>query len=142
MTKIGIMVFGLLMMASCSEAQHSEEKVEAKSTEPQEQQQQQEQVINKVVRADEFKKLMELEDRQLVDVRTPAEVAGGKIDGAVNIDINSATFQDEMSKLDREKPVLVYCRSGGRSARAAAMLKEMGFKEVYDLQGGYMNWPY
>lgn len=101
----------------------------------------QEEVINKVVSPDEFKEKMTLEGAQLIDVRTPGEVAGGMIEGATNIDFNGANFKEEMAKLDRDKPVLVYCRSGGRSGQTASMLKSMGFKEVYDLQGGYMGWP-
>lgn len=97
-------------------------------------------VINKVVSASEFKELMNGEGVQLIDVRTPGEVSEGMIEGATNIDYNGANFKDQINALDRDQPVLVYCRSGGRSGRAAAMMKEMGFKEVYDLEGGYMNW--
>lgn len=97
-------------------------------------------VINKVVSPAEFKELMQEEGVQLIDVRTPGEVSEGMIEGATNIDYNGANFKEQIDALDRDQPVLVYCRSGGRSGRAAAMMKEMGFKEVYDLQGGYMNW--
>lgn len=97
-------------------------------------------VINKVVSPAEFKELMQGEGVQLIDVRTPGEVSEGMIEGATNIDYNGANFKEQIDALDRDQPVLVYCRSGGRSGRAAAMMKEMGFKEVYDLQGGYMNW--
>jgi rhodanese-related sulfurtransferase len=43
-------------------------------------------------------------------------------------------------KLDKKKPVAVYCRSGMRSANAANILKEMGFKKIYNLDGGYLAW--
>lgn len=125
---------------SCNEGSTKEmannnggESTEAAPQEPTE-------VINKVVSPSEFKELMNAEGAQLIDVRTPGEVAGGMIEGAQNIDYNGANFKDQIDALDRDQPVLVYCRSGGRSGRAAAMMKEMGFKEVYDLQGGYMNW--
>jgi rhodanese-related sulfurtransferase len=49
-------------------------------------------------------------------------------------------FKQQVNVLDKEKPVYVYCRSGKRSARAAEILKEMGFTKVYDLQGGIMEW--
>lgn len=98
-------------------------------------------VINKVVSATEFKELLSAEGAQVIDVRTPGEVAQGAIEGATNFDFYEADFKDRMAGLDKEKPVLVYCKSGGRSGKTATMLKEMGFKEVYDLEGGYSNWP-
>lgn len=79
-------------------------------------------------------------DVQLVDVRTPEEVAQASIAGATNIDINGAGFEENIAKLNKSQPVYVYCRSGGRSARAAAILKKAGFTEVYDLQGGITAW--
>ncbi len=99
-------------------------------------------VINKVVSAAEFKELLSAEGAQIIDVRTPGEVAQGAIEGATNFDFyETEVFKDQMAGLDKENPVLVYCKSGGRSGETAAMLKDMGFKEVYDLEGGYSNWP-
>lgn len=80
------------------------------------------------------------ENVQLVDVRTEREFSGGYIDNAVNIDIRQASFQNEISKLDKSKPVFVYCLSGGRSASAAKVLSQLGFREVYDLKGGMLAW--
>lgn len=79
-------------------------------------------------------------DEILLDVRTPGEYAGGYIAGAKNIDWNGSDFEQQASKLDKSKPVYVYCLGGGRSKAAASKLRKMGFKEVYDLQGGMMNW--
>ncbi len=79
-------------------------------------------------------------DIQLVDVRTPNEVAQGSIAGAMNIDINGAGFEENIAKLNRSQAVYVYCKSGGRSARAAAILKKAGFTDIYDLQGGFTAW--
>jgi rhodanese-related sulfurtransferase len=89
----------------------------------------------------EFKKHMKEPGAQLLDVRTAKEVAGGKIQGAMNIDYFSVDFITlAEKKLDKSKPVLVYCAAGGRSANAAKDLKKAGFKVVYDLEGGYDNW--
>lgn len=85
-------------------------------------------------------KLKETPDAQLIDVRTPGEVAGGFIDHAVNIDYNSSDFNSKIEKLDKSKPVFVYCLSGGRSGSAASDMRSMGFKEVYELNGGIMKW--
>ena len=89
----------------------------------------------------EFKKLMKDPSAQIVDVRTSKEVAEGKISGSMNIDYFSASFMaTAQNKLDKNKPVLVYCAAGGRSASAAKDLKKAGFKKVYDLEGGYDAW--
>ena len=79
-------------------------------------------------------------EKQLLDVRTPAEYAQGHIDGAINADINSADFANSIEKLNKENPVFVYCLSGGRSSAAAEQLKEKGFKEIYNLEGGVLAW--
>lgn len=76
---------------------------------------------------------------QLLDVRTPEEYAEGHLDNAININVNNPTFGKEISNLDKSQPVIVYCLSGGRSAKAAAKLKEKGYK-VYDMSGGIMKW--
>lgn len=79
-------------------------------------------------------------DVQLVDVRTPEEFNDGHIENAVNINFMSDDFDANVAGLDKAKPVMVYCKSGGRSAKAAARLKELGFKTITDLEGGISNW--
>lgn len=89
----------------------------------------------------EFKSTLEKNSEiQLIDVRTEDEFKGGHITNAKNIDWNSANFDIQSSALDKAKPVLVYCLSGGRSKKAASKLKELGFKEVIELNGGYLAW--
>ena len=97
--------------------------------------------IFKVVSASEFKTLMEKKGIQLIDVRTPQEVGKGKISNAKNLDFYGASFKSELNKLDKTKPVLIYCQSGNRSGQAVNMMKSMGFTEVYDLKGGWGAWP-
>jgi len=77
---------------------------------------------------------------QLIDVRTPGEFAGSHLKNAVNMDISGDDFKNAVSALDKKKPVFVYCLSGGRSSRAADQLQDMGFKTVYNLEGGIMRW--
>lgn len=77
---------------------------------------------------------------QLVDVRRPEEFAAGHIEGAINYNFLGPDFNKEVVQLDKNKPVLLYCRSGRRSGAASQKLQDMGFKEIYDLQGGYLNW--
>ncbi|MGV6861725.1 MAG: rhodanese-like domain-containing protein [Putridiphycobacter sp.] len=97
--------------------------------------------IYKNVNAEEFKSLMSSNPGILLDVRTAQEFGGGYIPGAINIDYYSSTFKDEVSKLDKTKPIYVYCRSGARSGKSMIILQELGFNEVYNLIGGYMNYP-
>lgn len=89
---------------------------------------------------DEFKSMMKDKNAQILDVRTAKEVAEGKIEGSVNIDYFSPKFLENSSKLDKSKPVLIYCAAGGRSLSAAKDLKKAGFKKVYDLKNGYDGW--
>ncbi|MCB9284842.1 MAG: rhodanese-like domain-containing protein [Lewinellaceae bacterium] len=88
-----------------------------------------------------FKKLMQDNPGAVVlDVRTPAEVAEGTIQGAVNIDVKALDFQDKINALDKDKTYLVYCRSGRRSSAACQMMQNAGFKSLYNLQGGILAW--
>lgn len=90
---------------------------------------------------DAFEKAInDLNDEQLIDVRTPSEFQKGYIDNALNMDINSPRFQEFVSTLDKNKPVLVYCLSGGRSTKAVTYLKKQGFRNVQELKGGFMQW--
>jgi len=77
---------------------------------------------------------------QLVDVRTPKEYNEGFIKNAKNIDFFSDDFKTQFKEYNKEKPLYIYCRSGGRSAKASKILQELGFKEIYDLKGGYLSW--
>lgn len=85
-------------------------------------------------------KLKATTETTLIDVRTPDEFAEGHIAGAKNYDWNGEHFEHQVMGLDKSKPVLVYCLKGGRSASAASRLRSMGFKEVYELEGGTTNW--
>ena len=90
--------------------------------------------------ADAFAQLITNTDVQLVDVRTPAEFAQGHIADALLIDFKAADFDALCAeKLDKARPVAVYCRSGKRSAAAAQRLAAAGFT-VYNLQGGILEW--
>ena len=85
-------------------------------------------------------KLNSTPNPQLLDVRTPAEFSGEHIDNAVNVNWNAGDFVSKANQYDKAKPIFVYCKVGGRSAQAANKLVELGFKEVYNLDGGMMKW--
>lgn len=91
------------------------------------------------VSADEFAREIAKEGVQLVDVRTAAEYADGHIPNAVNIDVYSADFAEKIAKLDKERTVAIYCRSGRRSKNAAEQAVKLGFK-VVELDGGVLSW--
>lgn len=93
------------------------------------------------LQAAEFaEKIKELPAAPIIDVRTPGEFSKGHLKNANNIDWNGNDFEKKISTFDKSKPVFVYCLSGGRSAAAASLMREQGFKEVYELDGGIMKW--
>lgn len=76
----------------------------------------------------------------VIDVRSPAEFAAGHLEGAVNIDVSSPSFEQEIAALPQDGTYLVYCQSGNRSGTATDTMADAGFTEVYDLQGGVVAW--
>lgn len=93
--------------------------------------------------AEDYKKAISNGRVQLVDVRTSREFASRHIKGAQNIDyFQQSAFKATFSKMDKDKPVYLYCQSGNRSKKAARKLVDMGFSAVYDLRGGYRTWKY
>lgn len=90
------------------------------------------------VNVEEFAK--HAETAQVVDVRTPGEWSEGIMEGAIMFDFYEDDFQKNLESLDKEKPVAVYCKVGGRSGQAMSKLKDLGFKEVYNLDGGMDAW--
>ncbi len=77
---------------------------------------------------------------QLVDVRTPNEFKSGHINKSLNINYYDQDFSTQIAKLDKSKPIYVYCRSGVRSKYSSEILKKLGFKTIYNLKGGILNW--
>lgn len=122
-TQISTVFFMALVMVSCSNGQN---KASADGS------------IAENVNVEEFAK--HLDGAQVVDVRTPAEWNEGIMEGANMFNIYEPSFETNLAKLDKEKPVAVYCKVGGRSGQAMAKMKELGFKEVYNLKGGMDAW--
>ncbi len=80
------------------------------------------------------------EDFLLLDIRTPAEFERERIPGAVNLDFHAASFREDLSSLDRQQTILLYCRSGNRSGQSLGLFQELGFKDVRHLEGGILAW--
>lgn len=98
--------------------------------------------IEKDLTASVFKSGIENEGILLIDVRTPEEFASGSIEGAVNIDFLADNFAETIATLEKDKPVYIFCKSGGRSGQAKTIFIDQGFAEVYNLIGGYSQWPF
>jgi len=79
-------------------------------------------------------------DFAVIDVRTPGEFAQGHLDGAKLIDYRAPGFRKQVAELDRKKTYLIYCRTGNRSTGALGIMKELGFGNVYHLDGGIEQW--
>jgi thioredoxin 1 len=93
------------------------------------------------ISADEFDNLLkQTADAQVLDVRTAGEFTGGHLKNAINIDVNSADFEQQITTLDKTKPVFVYCLAGSRSASAAKYMRAQGFATVYEMSGGILKW--
>lgn len=89
---------------------------------------------------DEFKSSINNDSIQLIDIRKPSEYATGHIPKAVNINYFSDDFFSIINKLNKEKPIYIYCRSGKRSAKSAFQFKKAGFNKIHNLQGGLLSW--
>jgi phage shock protein E len=76
----------------------------------------------------------------IIDVRTPEEYADGHIPGAINRNLNAPTFRDDIDKFDKNNIYIIYCRTGVRSAAARDIMKELGFKNIINVTGGYVEW--
>ncbi len=91
------------------------------------------------VDAKRFAEVIEHENVQIIDTRTPAEFSEGHIPGAVNIDIDGADFEAKIAALDKSRPVAVYCRGGRRSKEAAKQMVSCGL-DVTELANGILSW--
>jgi rhodanese-related sulfurtransferase len=129
MKKLILPIFALIFsVSSCStdkSASKSSEKSESTAT-----------VIN--LRAKEFAE--KSPSGTILDVRTPGEVAQGKIEGAVVIDFYQPDFLDQVSTISKDQEIYIYCAVGARSEEAARMLIQKGYTKVYHLQGGIQSW--
>jgi rhodanese-related sulfurtransferase len=83
------------------------------------------------------------EDAIVIDVRTPAEYEMSHITDSVNVNVQDESFAEMAAALDPEKTYIVHCTKNpadGRSSRALETLRELGFRNLYSLEGGYVAW--
>lgn len=135
-TTLFVLAISSLAFTACAQSGNPSNET-ATEIEPVEQQ---DETVVKSVDVEAFASMMEENPGVLVDVRTPEEYSAGHLEGAELINFYGSDFEAKVSELDRDVPVYVYCRSGGRSGRSAGQLHDMGFKTVIDLSGGIMAW--
>lgn len=92
------------------------------------------------VDAGAFAALVEQDGVVILDVRTPDEFDSGHLDGALNLDVSSPQFADQLTELDPGSRYAVYCRSGNRSAQAVKLMQQAGLEQVAHLDGGIGAW--
>ena len=85
-------------------------------------------------------KLKATENPQLLDVRSPEEFEGGHLENADNVNWNDINFVKTAKQYDKSKPIFVYCKAGVRGRKAANKLAELGFTNIYNLEGGIDKW--
>lgn len=88
----------------------------------------------------EFKEYIQGASVALLDVRSPQEYASGHISGALNMNMYSSSFMEEVKKLDRVRKYALYCQSGGRSSMALKFMQSLGFVDVVHMDGGISAW--
>jgi phage shock protein E len=118
MKKLLFVVFATISLTSCSQKNNGYENVDVKQ-------------LSTIKSGDGV---------TILDVRTPQETAQGFVEGATFVNFYDNNFANEVEKLNKENPVYVYCKAGGRSAEASNVLVEKGFKKVYNVQGGFDSW--
>ncbi|MBS1490527.1 MAG: rhodanese-like domain-containing protein [Bacteroidetes bacterium] len=93
------------------------------------------------LKADEFEKKMTLaKEKIILDVRTAEEFKEGHLPGAQQLDVHQKDFKEKAAKLDKSKPLFVYCLGGVRSKSASSILSNLGFSTIYNLEGGIQSW--
>ena len=95
----------------------------------------------KDLNVEEFKKGFQTEENAIIiDVRTPAELAEGQINGHILINVMDPSFPNKINELDKSKPYYIYCRSGNRSGQVCNYMDGLGFEKTYNLEGGILAW--
>jgi len=129
---LGALIIGVLLTSGCIQTENNTAQSETQI-----------QIIENITPEEAYILIQENKDNPnfvILDVRTPEEFLGEYIENAVNLDYYSDTFRNNLDKLDKNKTYLIYCRSGRRSENALNIMKELGFREVYNMLGGIVKW--
>ncbi|PJA06882.1 MAG: thioredoxin [Flavobacteriales bacterium CG_4_10_14_0_2_um_filter_32_8] len=123
MKKLGKIVAAIILLISCNNNQAQQPTLTIEN-----------------VDTKQFKELVDAGEGIILDVRTPEEVSNGYINNASTINFYDKDFSTKLNLMQKDKPIYVYCKSGGRSSQAAELLKNNGFKKIYNLKGGITGW--
>ena len=129
---LGALIIGVLLTSGCIQTETNTAKSETQI-----------QIIENITPEEAYILIQENKDNPnflILDVRTPEEFLGEYIENAVNLDYYSDTFRNDLDKLDKNKTYLIYCRSGRRSENALNIMKELDFREGYNMAGGIIKW--
>ena len=129
---LGALIIGVLLTSACIQTETNTAKSETQI-----------QIIENITPEEAYISIQENKDNPnfvILDVRTPEEFLGEYVENAVNLDYNSDTFRNDLDKLDKNKTYLVHCKAGGRSEDALNIMKELDFREVYNMLGGISKW--
>ncbi len=129
---LGALIIGVLLASGCIQTETNTTKPETQI-----------QIIENITPEEAYILIQENKDNSnfvILDVRTPEEFLGEYMENAVNLDYYSDTFRNDLDKLDKNKTYLIYCRSGRRSENALNIMKEIDFREVYNMLGGIIKW--
>jgi len=129
---LGVLIVGVLLTSACIQTETNTAKPETQI-----------QITENITPEEAYILIQENKDNPnfvILDVRTPEEFLGEYIENPINLDYYSDTFRDDLDKLDKNKTYLIYCRSGRRSENALNIMKELDFKEVYNMLGGITKW--
>ena len=138
---VATLLYALLPLIACQPTQEKNQEETAPSSPATRGPSVQDERINVKLDPSAFDtKLQEVGYEQLIDVRTPQEYKTGHLANSRMIDFKGKGFREKITQLDPKQPVMVYCAAGGRSTAAAALLEELGYPEVYELNGGINRW--
>jgi rhodanese-related sulfurtransferase len=94
----------------------------------------------KNVSAHQAQEILKIDDIIILDIRTPGEYNNSRINGAININFYDTSFAENLQKLDKNKTYFVYCRSGNRTGQSMRLFSSLGFKDIYHLNRGIVDW--
>ncbi len=129
---LGALIIGVLLTSGCIQTENNTAQSETQI-----------QIIENITPEEAYILIQENKDNPnfvILDVRTPEEFLGEHIENAVNLDYYSDIFRNDLDKLDKNKTYLIYCRSGSRGKNALNIMKELDFREVYNMSGGIIKW--
>ena len=127
-----IIIFGILFTNACIKTRKNTVIPERQN-----------QIIKNISPEEAYKLILENKDNPdfvIIDVRTSEEFSDEHLEGAINLNYYSDTFQKDLHKLDKNKTYLIYCRTGGRSGNTLNIMQELDFRVVYTILGGITKW--